>query len=93
LGLIVNELFTNAIKYAFPNGQKGEVKIKMEKTSPSNLHLEVADNGIGKSGMTQGTGFGSQLISLLTRQLNGVMREENQEGTKVSFEFNLLRAI
>lgn len=92
LGLIVNELLSNALKYAFPHGQKGEVKIKLEKTGAAILRLEVADNGIGKSGMTQGTGFGTQLISLLTRQLNGAMREEIREGTKVCFEFNLKKA-
>ncbi|GAB4490733.1 MAG: hypothetical protein OHK0019_09940 [Saprospiraceae bacterium] len=92
LGLIVNELLSNSLKYAFPNGQQGEVKIKLEKTGAAILRLEVADNGIGKSGMTQGTGFGAQLISLLTRQLDGTMREEIREGTKVCFEFNLKKA-
>jgi two-component sensor histidine kinase len=92
LGLIVNELLSNALKYAFPQGQKGEVKIKLEKTDAAILHLEVADNGIGKSAMMQGTGFGTQLVSLLTRQLNGAMREIVQGGTRVCFEFNLSKA-
>lgn len=92
LGLIVNELLSNALKYAFPNGQQGAIKIKLEKTDAAILRLEVADNGIGKSGMTRGTGFGAQLISLLTRQLDGAMREEIREGTKVCFEFNLKKA-
>ncbi len=92
LGLIVNELLTNTLKYAFPNGQKGQVRIKLEKKSDNILHLEVADNGVGKSGVTQGTGFGGQLVSLLTRQLSGTMREEVEHGTTVFFDFNLKKA-
>ncbi len=89
LGLIVNELLTNTLKYAFPGGQNGNVRIKLEKQTNGILHLEVSDNGIGKSGVTQGTGFGGQLISLLTRQLSGEMREEIKNGTSVFFDFKL----
>ncbi len=89
LGLIVNELLTNTLKYAFPKGQNGNVLIKLEKKSNGILHLEVSDNGVGKSGLTHGTGFGGQLISLLTRQLSGKMSEENKDGTRVLFDFNL----
>ncbi|MCY7330235.1 MAG: sensor histidine kinase, partial [Saprospiraceae bacterium] len=92
LGLIVNELLTNTLKYAFPNGQKGQVQIKLERKSDNILHMEVADNGVGKSGVTQGTGFGGQLVALLTRQLSGSMREEVKNGTTVSFDFNLKKA-
>lgn len=89
LGLIVNELLTNTIKYAFPEGRDGLVLIKLEKQKNGNLHLEVADNGMGKSGVTKGTGFGTQLISLLTRQLNGSMHEEIKNGTRILFDFKI----
>lgn len=92
LGLIINELLTNTIKYAFPNGKKGMITIKLEKQPNNMLHLEVADNGVGKSGITYGTGFGGQLISLLTNQLNGTMREENQNGTTIIFDFKIKAA-
>lgn len=92
LGLIVNELLTNTLKYAFPKGQNGNVCIKLEKQTNGILHLEVSDNGIGKSGLTLGTGFGSQLISLLTRQLSGKMREEIKNGTSVFFDFKIYKA-
>jgi two-component sensor histidine kinase len=88
LGLIVNELLTNSIKYAFPNQQEGTIRIKLEKQPGDILHLEVSDNGIGKSGITHGTGFGSQLVSLLTRQLNGFMKEETMHGTHTFFDFH-----
>lgn len=89
LGLIVNELLTNTLKYAFPNNQTGAVRIKLEKQTGGILHLEVSDNGVGKSGIIQGTGFGGQLVSLLTRQLNGSMKEENKNGTSIFFDFKL----
>jgi two-component sensor histidine kinase len=92
LGLIVNELLTNTLKYAFPDGRKGNVRIKLEKNPAGILHLEVADNGVGKSSLTHGTGFGGQLVSLLTRQLSGSMREEVKNGTTIYFDFNLKKA-
>ena len=92
LGLIINELLTNAIKYAFPKESKGTITIKLEKQNPHLLHLEVADNGVGKSGITHGTGFGGQLVSLLTQQLNGIMTEKSQNGTTLIFDFKLKAA-
>ena len=92
LGLIVNELLTNCIKYAFPKGEKGTITIKLHKQDNNILRLIVADNGIGKCGIVHGTGFGSQLISLLTQQLNGTITEENQNGTKLIFDFKMKAA-
>jgi two-component sensor histidine kinase len=89
LGLIVNELLTNCIKYAFPKGEKGTITIKLHKLENNILRLEVADNGIGKSGVVHGTGFGEQLISMLTNQLNGSMKEEIQNGTTIIFDFKV----
>ncbi len=94
IGLIVNELLTNSLKYAFPNNTKGKIEISLTKSDAGTLNLTVADNGVGKKqGVApKGTGFGSQLIALLTQQLNGKMLEENQNGTIVSFLFNLPKA-
>lgn len=92
LGLIVNELLTNTLKYAFPDGRKGKVLIRMNKGQNGALHLEIADNGVGKGELKRGTGFGSQLVSLLTRQLNGTMREEVKNGTTIIFDFNQKKA-
>jgi two-component sensor histidine kinase/tetratricopeptide (TPR) repeat protein len=92
LGLIVNELLTNTLKYAFPGGQPGKVQIKLQKQTDGALHLEVSDNVVGKSGVTHGTGFGGQLVSLLTQQLSGSMREEVKDGTRIYFEFKPIKA-
>jgi len=94
IGLIVNELLTNAIKYAFPNTETGKISIQLEQKTNDILHLKVTDNGIGKVlGLApKGTGFGSQLIQLLTHQLNGTMQEDGEDGTSVSFQFKHQKA-
>ena len=88
IGLIVNELLTNALKYAFPEGVKGQINICLSKNNEE-LLLKVSDNGIDKTeGATaQGTGFGTQLIQLLTQQLNGTISEDYKNGTHVHFNF------
>ena len=92
LGLIVNELLTNTIKYAFPGGRSGKVQITLEQAASGNLQLLVSDNGVGKGDTINGTGFGGQLISLLTRQLGGTMKEDNNNGTHLFFEFKSTKA-
>ena len=89
IGLIVNELLTNALKYAFPEEKEGVINISLEKDSNKNLKLEIRDNGIGKTrGLAPiGTGFGSQLVKLLTQQLNGKMTERIEDGTHIEFDF------
>jgi two-component sensor histidine kinase len=64
IGLIVNELLTNALKYAFPNGESGKISITLERKSIGELQLQVKDNGIGKqeANTNQRKGFGTQLI-------------------------------
>ena len=88
IGLIVNELLTNALKYAFPDGVKGQINISLVKEN-NDLLLKVTDNGIGKTegSKPKGTGFGTQLIQLLTQQLNGTISEEHSNGTAVFFNF------
>lgn len=94
IGLIVNELLTNALKYAFVEGQTGAIKVSLESVDATTLQLRVADNGIGKEigKAAQGTGFGTQLIHLLTRQLDGTMTQEVNNGTIISFLFKKTKA-
>lgn len=89
IGLIVNELLTNALKYAFPKNEQGTIHISLEKTDNNSLKLKIKDNGVGKvMGLApKGTGFGSQLVQLLTQQLNGQMKEHIDKGTHIEFDF------
>lgn len=93
IGLIVNELLSNALKYAFPGNRKGNISVSLEQRE-SVLHLEVSDDGIGKdiSNSIEGTGFGTQLIALLTTQLDGDMKLKVDKGTLISFDFQLPKA-
>ncbi|CCH02208.1 signal transduction histidine kinase [Fibrella aestuarina BUZ 2] len=82
LGLIVNELVSNALKYAFPDQQPGWVRIELNDLGADHLRLVVADNGVGKTtAASLGTGFGTQLVALLTRQLDGELRQDITQGT------------
>lgn len=68
IGLIINELLTNSIKYAFPHQQKGNIAISLAKEE-NKLILRIKDDGIGMLQEVQGTGFGHQLVKSMTRQL------------------------
>jgi len=88
LGLIVNELLTNSLKYAFPDNRKGIITIYLEQKDTHTLKLEIIDDGIGsKNEIIKGTGFGLQLIKILTQQLNGIMKIDSANGTHFFFEF------
>lgn len=75
-GLILNELVSNALKYAFPLQQKGEIKIDFDLKTDNYLQLSVKDNGIGISpelDIDKTTSLGLQLVKALTRQLQGTL--------------------
>jgi two-component sensor histidine kinase len=58
------------------------------------LKLRIADNGIGKSLSIkpQGTGFGTQLVALLTKQLDGTIEQDVENGTMISIMFRKAKA-
>ncbi len=93
IGLIVNELITNSLKYAFPDASHGIIYLAL-KEKKGILVLEVRDNGVGmvQAEHDEGTGFGTQLVNLLVRQLDGKMIIDTQQGTAVSIKFQLLKA-
>jgi two-component sensor histidine kinase len=75
IGLIVNELVTNALKHAFPDDGAGTVWVKVRRT-PTELTLVVEDNGIGCPEEAK-DGLGSRLTRLLVQQLGGTMTRES----------------
>ena len=91
LGLILNELITNALKYAYPQGTGGEVRINLKKSNMI-ITLSVEDDGGGlPEGLDPNTrdSLGLMLIKLLTDQLKGELKIETEKGLKVSVVFNL----
>ena len=90
IGLITNELLTNSLKYAFEGRDSGTIKISLnDENTEGSLLLKIADDGVGKKAneAAKGTGFGTQLINLLTRQLDGQLSYEIDNGTTVNLYF------
>jgi two-component sensor histidine kinase len=91
LGLITNELITNSIKYAFPNG-KGEILISF-KNLGNKYELLIKDDGVGISGdpnLKKPETMGSQLLETLIEQINGTSKINTRNGTEyiISFPHN-----
>jgi len=91
LGIIVNELITNAMKYSFVGKERGLIKIS---ASCKNNHafLTVEDNGIGLPSsidVKNSTGFGLKLVGILAHQIGGTIKIERKNGTKFILEFSL----
>ncbi len=91
LGLIINELITNAMKYAFSGRGEGVITVSV---SLNNNHVTVVieDNGVGIAesiDIGTSTGFGLQLVALLTKQLKGAVRLERGMGSRFILEFDV----
>jgi len=83
IGLMVNELVTNAVKYAFPGDTTGTVLVTL-KRAPGELRLTVADNGQGVDLRRADSGLGGRLIEGFAQQLGGQLkRESDGQGTAV----------
>jgi chemotaxis protein methyltransferase CheR len=84
LGLIVNELVTNAVKYAFPSETRGTVAVTLKRI-PGKLRLTVSDDGKGVDLRGTDSGVGGRLVEAFARQLGGeVERASGNKGTIVS---------
>ncbi len=91
--LIINELITNVLKHAFPNGRKGYFNIVLRSVK-EDVYLEVSDNGIGITDdiyakMDMYETVGMVLLNALTIQLKGDLKFQRENGTKVSVSFKL----
>lgn len=71
LGLIINEMLTNAVKYAFPNGRAGRIHLRTGWTDDGRLEIVVQDDGEGFDPHESAGGLGQKLIRSLTAQLDG----------------------
>jgi PAS domain S-box-containing protein len=94
-GLIINELLTNSLKYAFPNINNGKINIELKSfkgtgKSKDSYHLCVSDNGIGIPAdfdYNKTNSLGIKLVNNLTNQLDGVLEIENGNGTLFKIMF------
>jgi len=91
VGLIVNELVSNALKHAFPDGRRGTIHVELTCFSGALHELTVQDDGIGLGSTAIGEGsetLGLQLVHDLTRQLCGALRTDRRRGTSFSIAFD-----
>lgn len=83
LSLIVTEVITNALKYAFPNGRRGHISIQTRVLDANFAELQIRDNGIGLPENFDLSGIdslGMQLVQALTAQIDGSMELSSRDG-------------
>lgn len=92
VGLIINELITNSIKYAFPGDRAGAIRITIQPVSENEIELIVADNGIGipmEMDIRNTGSLGMQLVTALAEdQLRGSLEINRDSGTEFRIKFN-----
>ena len=82
LGLVLNELVSNTLKYAFRNGTKGELNVVLRK-EPEHLLLRVSDNGAGYPegvNIKEGKSFGMKMIRAFAQKLKANLSIYNNNG-------------
>lgn len=94
-GLIINELLSNSLKYAFPGGRKGSIDVEVLASSPGNLEVIVRDDGIGlpkDMDISRLSSLGLKLVTSLAAQLKGRVTVESKPGAgtefRISFPFS-----
>jgi PAS domain S-box-containing protein len=89
-GLILTELITNALKYAFPGGRRGTIRIGLARRDRGEIVLSVGDDGVGLPrdfDPARATSLGLQLVEALTEQLGGRLEIERTGGTTIAVAF------
>jgi two-component sensor histidine kinase len=89
-GLVLNELITNALKYAFPNGRDGTIKVELRAGFEHKVSLRVVDDGVGMPpdfDILNARSLGLQLVNSLVTQLDGRLEIGNSQGTDLLVSF------
>lgn len=90
LGLILNEAIINAIKYAYPEMEKGEVNIRLKRIVNETYRLIISDNGIGMANdaaLKNKSSFGMHLMDGLSTQADGTFNIESKNGLTITIDF------
>ncbi|WP_017303028.1 histidine kinase dimerization/phosphoacceptor domain -containing protein [Spirulina subsalsa] len=91
--LIVNELLSNALKHAFPDGRKGQVYLELKQDAEQWIQIKVQDNGIGfppSLDFRQVESLGMELVCTLTEQIEGKIKLDRTQGTCFELRFKEL---
>ena len=88
LGVVLNELLTNACKYAFPDSRRGKVRVELQRRGDE-ARLTVKDDGVGSSGPAR-PGFGTVMMETLIEQIGGRAEHASGNGTTTTISFPLV---
>jgi two-component sensor histidine kinase len=94
-GLIINELVTNSLKYAFPEGRQGEIRVEFKKGPGDRIIMTVEDDGVGFPpgvSLLNTRTLGLRLVRSLAQQLGGHAELKSRSGTQVKIQFSLSTA-
>lgn len=94
LGLIINECVVNSIKYAFPQQDKGLIRISLNMDESDHLTLAISDNGIGLPqgfDIAEQNSLGMELVRGLAKQLKGQLSVESGNGLHITIRFAVIK--
>jgi len=89
-GLILNELVTNSLKYAFPGERAGEILVSLRCGDGRTVTMAVADNGVGLPAPVEGKrseSLGTRIVEILTKQLGGSLDRQSSGGVSATVTF------
>jgi PAS domain S-box-containing protein len=86
LGIVLTELITNAVKYAFPAPRSGTILAQAHRRQPGRVELVIRDNGIGMLHLREGS-LGYGLVRSLVQQINGDIDIRSEAGVTVTISF------
>jgi two-component sensor histidine kinase len=89
LGLVMNELATNAIKYAFPDGKSGRIALALRIQGRGRAELEVKDDGIGTKWPPDRQGLGTVIVQSFAEKIDGTITYSREGGSVFKLSFNL----
>lgn len=92
LALLVSELVTNSLKYAFPGDEHGTIHIGLKRLRPGKARLIVSDDGVGFEASQMHQGLGSRLIKAMLLQLDGTSTVGAGQGTSFEAELSIGKA-
>ncbi len=96
VGMIVNELLTNAVKYAFTGDRSGVIQVRIVRKDEKHVEISIRDNGTGLPDALEisgSRGFGLTLVKMMIQQLNGSIRINRIGGTEFKINFPVERSM
>jgi two-component sensor histidine kinase len=91
-GLIINELLSNSLKYAFPDGRRGTIGVTLRHTEPATVVLTISDDGVGipkELDFRNPSTLGLRIVNILVEQIKGTLELNPVQGTSFTVTFPL----